>query len=192
MPAPRVVLTFCLGVLFLLPVPVLAQWPTVLMFYGGPLKNPVFVTGADSVTVAPAFRPGSSTGPGGAENASTLNGRPFISVACFWGPPSNPAMNGVERLSDLKPEMATQHARFYPATASNAAAIFTTPMLFMKGRDLQGTLATAPGSVFTGNVQTKAMRGGPPPTQAEQYLATGVVSPAVIDAMKRLGIPVGL
>jgi hypothetical protein len=186
----RIVFAMCFGVLLSVAVPVRAQWPTVLMFYGGPLKTPIFVTGADSVVVAPAFRPTSGTSSP-VEHAGSMGNRPFISVACFWGPPSNPAMNGVGTLADLTPDMAMQHARFYPATATEAAAVFTTSMTTLKGRDVQGALAAAPGAMAIGNVQTKSMRGAPPPAQAAAFFMTGPVPTSAIETLKRLGIPAG-
>jgi hypothetical protein len=126
-----VVLTLFVALAF--PNAAHAQWPTALMFHSGGLPQPIFITGTDSVTVAPAFRPAATaTATAPATTAATMGNRPYVSVACFWGPPSDPAMNGVRTLADLKPAMAWQHARFYPATAGSPAMVFITQLTKMR------------------------------------------------------------
>ena len=184
----------CFAALWLATTTVSAQWPTVLMFYGPPLKAPIFVTGEDSVAIAPAFQPAPLSPTPPQPTAATVEGRPFISVACFWGPPSNPARNGVENLSDLRPEMANQHARFYLATASQPAAIFSTPILTMKGRDIYGLLTTLPGSDARGDVpasQRKMVAASAPPSSSGYFSSVKPVSASVVAALKKLGVPVG-
>jgi hypothetical protein len=95
-----------------------------MMFHGSPLPKPVFITGADTS----AFGNLHLRSP---IPAGDLANRPFVSAALFWGPPGDPAVNGTRDLSRLRPEMAWQHARFYPATAKHPAAFVTT--LFSKG-----------------------------------------------------------
>jgi len=46
-----------------------------------------------------------------------LSGRPYLNVAIFWGTPFDPA---------AKPEDASQHARFYPPTATKPAVVVAT------------------------------------------------------------------
>ena len=94
-------------------------------------------------------------------------GRKPINVALFWGPASNPANNGVP-LADLKPEMAWQHGRYYPATATKAAVLLVTA-LTQKG--------------------TQAM---PPPTAGPStFTWGGALSADAVAVLKRLGIPTG-
>jgi hypothetical protein len=111
--------------------------PTVLMFYGDPLKKPVMVTGADAALFDNLV--GSAT-----IGAGDTTGRSFITVALFWGPVSNPANNGVA-LANLKPEMAMQHGRFYAATATKPALLLVTQFT----KSVQSTVPTAE-SVYTG------------------------------------------
>jgi hypothetical protein len=151
----------------------------------------------DNVEVVSAFRPLTNVTPALA-NATSMGDRPFINVACFWGPPANPAMNGVQKLEDLKPEMATQHARFYPAMGDQPAVIFSA-ILQMKGRDIQGVLNTLPGttpppitagSISNVTMKTRDLRGVPPPTDPRAFVSAGPVATAAIDKIRRLGIPV--
>jgi hypothetical protein len=143
--------------------PAFAQWPTVLLFSGGTLKTPVLVSGADSVAFAEIFRP---TAPGGSRlTIEQMTDRPFIDVACFWGPVSNPALNGTP-LADLKPEMAWQRGRFFPATATESAAMFVAVMV--KGRS---------GSIV--------------PPSSSSFRQGGLLSAPALDVLKRLGVPIG-
>jgi len=183
----RLAIVVCLGSAWLVTAPLLAQWPTVLMFYGGPLKAPIVLSGADSVAVGDAFRPPRFDE---ARNASAMGNRPFVNVACFWGPPQNPAINGVA-MADLKPEMASQHARFYPATKTQPPAVFLTSLsnISMKGRDVYGFLATVGSTNPQGN-GAKIVRGGGPPGSAALFWAAPSTPPqTAIERMKALGIP---
>jgi hypothetical protein len=137
--------------------PVMAIGPTVLMFYGAPLKAPVLVTGADTALFPDLLK---------ASDVPLLEaqGRPFIAVAMFWGPSSDPAANGT-KLADLRPEMAWQHGRFYPATATKPALLLATP--FAKGRPHD---APGEGGIYTWG---------------------GAVSPNALAILKRLGIAAG-
>jgi hypothetical protein len=145
--------------------PLLAQWPTVLMFYGGALKQPVFVTGADSASFGDAFR-FPSPGQQGV-TAKDMGDRPYVSVACFWGPREDPAINGVRSLTELKPEMAWQHGRFYPATKDKPAMFFVTMLTKNRGG-----------------------RGVPVPTDDSRFVG-GPVSASALALMKKVGVPVG-
>src|SRR6185436_3145351 len=106
----------------------IAMWPgqrmqalpaSLLMFYGEPLKKSVLVTGDDARAFGDLQRTG-STPP-------STTGRAFIAVAIFYGPPSNPAVNGVP-VEKLTPQMAWQHGRYYPATADLPAMLLVTRM----------------------------------------------------------------
>jgi hypothetical protein len=120
------------------------------------------VTASDSVAIASAFQPKAGA------LAPDMGARPYIDVACFWGPAADPARNGTKRLADLTPAMAQQQARFYPATNDAQAAVLIRRL--MKGRELGRELELARANVF----QT-----------------TGPIAPEVLAAMKALGIPVG-
>ena len=130
--------------------------PTVMMFYGAPLKTPVFVTGADTSPFGDLHRPRSIA-------LQDLAGRPYVSIALFWGPPNDPAVNGTRNLVDLRPEMAWQHGRFYPATATHPAALVTTSF-------------------------TKGQQGVPPPQQTAMFVSGGPVSTAALAVLQRVGV----
>jgi hypothetical protein len=130
--------------------------PTLMMFYGEPLTKPVHIAGADIATFGSLVH-------GGPPRTHDTAGRTFISVALFWGPTSNPAMNRVP-IAQLTPQMAGQHGRFYPATATQPALlIFTTLMK-----------------------QAQAV-----PTESGLYGWGGPISPAAVAVLKRAGIPTG-
>lgn len=128
--------------------------PTVMMFHGAPLAKPVYITGTE--TDAFGNLHATSSVP-----AASLDG-PYISVALFWGPPSDPAVNGTTRLEDLRPEMAWQHGRLYAATASRPAVLMTT--LF-----------------------TKRAQGVAPPN-ATSYSGGGPVPAAAVSVLQRHGL----
>ena len=94
------------------------QSPTVLMFYGGDLKAPIFLQDAD----AAAFRNVLSDT---AITVKEMGDRPFVSVALFWASRLDPAGNGTP-VKDLKPAMAWQHGRLYIPAAGKPAVLLTT------------------------------------------------------------------
>lgn len=145
------------AVLLTAPSRLLAIAPTIMMFYGGTLKQPVFVTGRDTASFGDLFHPAAVTG-------KDMGNRAYLSVALFLGPEADPFAKGTKPLSELTPQMAWQHARFYPATASQPAALLETPL--MKGRQ-------------------------PVPTDAAAFVWGGPVPPAGLAVLRRLGIPVG-
>ena len=55
--------------------------------------------------------------------AGTLAGRPFYSLALFWGPEWAQYLNDGGSVAAVRPEQANQHARFYPAVGA-APALF--------------------------------------------------------------------
>jgi hypothetical protein len=111
-----------LAILVVTSQPLQAIGPTVLMFYGEPLKKPVLVTGVDTGAFADVLRLTTVT-------AAETTGRTYLNVALFWGSPADPAANGVP-IAQLTPQMAWQHGRFYPATARQPALLLTAQ--FMK------------------------------------------------------------
>ena len=135
----------------------LAVGPSVLMFYGDPLKKPVLVSGSDAAAFDNML--GSAS-----VSESDLAGRTPISVALFWGPATNPANNGVP-IDQLKPEMAMQHGRYYPPTATKPAVILVTQ--------------------FTKMVQPSA------PSSSAAYNFGGPLSSNAVAVLKRLGVPTG-
>jgi len=156
---PGLVLAAALG---LLAAPtLLALGPTAMLFYGEPLKTPVLVTGADAAQFGEwLLRPATAT--------VGDPGRPFIKVALFYGQASDPAGNGVPA-GKLTPDMAWQHARFYPATAKSPALLLTAGFFKMAPR--------------TG--------GAPVPTSDSGFTNGGPVPAAAIAALERLGVPIG-
>jgi hypothetical protein len=124
--------------------------PTVMMFHGAPLKKPVFVTGADTTAFGDLLRRTTL-------RFSDMGDRPFYAVAMFWGPPSDPARNGV-RIPDLTPEMAWQHGRFYLPRAGQPGVLLVTNVT-KNGGPVQ---YPAEASAFT--------LGGPVPSQAGPVL----------------------
>ena len=97
-----------------------AQSPTVLMFYGGSLKAPVFLTDADAASFRNLLGPANIT-------VKDMSDRPFTPVALFWASRLNPANNGTP-IKDLKPEMAWQHGRLYSPIAGSPAVLLVTPI----------------------------------------------------------------
>lgn len=142
-----------------------AQWPTALMFHGGGLSQPVFIAGADSVIVAPAFRADTSTSD--VMTAAAMGDRPFIAVACFWGPPADPAMNGIRALADLSPAMAWQHARFYPAKHGEPARVFVTRL-----------------------IKVRPAQTVPVPDAATAFVAGAPLTAEALSVLRRAGVPV--
>ena len=138
--------------------PLHAIGPTVLMFYGEPLKKTVLVTGADTVPFGDFLTPSTVT-------PQDTVGRGFIKVALFCGPLSNPAANGTP-LEKLTPEMAWQHGRLFPATATQPALLLTTAF-------------------------TKQAVGVPTSSGAAGFTAGGALTPDAVAVLRRLGVPVG-
>lgn len=149
-----------------------AQWPTVIMFHGGTLKQPVFATGADTPAFS-AFVSGPAAVP--AITAKDMGDRAFVNVAFFWGPRDNPANNGTP-LADLKPEMTWQHGRFYPAIADKPA------MMFMTGSVLQKQMSMP--FMLQGGSRMSAV-----PSDPASFHARRDVPAATLDVLKRLGVP---
>ena len=133
---------------------VAAIGPTVVMFYGPPLKVPTFVTGVETNVLGDMLHPAGAAAGG-------LDDRPFVSVALFWGPASDPALRGIRDLKALTPEMAWQHGRFYPPQPGKPAVLVTTA--FSKG----------------------ARR---PPTSAGEFVNGGIVSDEALVMLRRAGV----
>jgi len=119
---PRRILPIAL-LLFVAIAPLSAIGPSVLMFYGGDLKEPIVVFPGN-----PSYNPtgfiwspvnGGVTFDSGKRGTlpPNLEGRRYVSVAIFWGPSG---------ATGLKPSDASQHGRIYLPTASAPAAIVIT------------------------------------------------------------------
>jgi hypothetical protein len=145
-----------------------AQWPTVIMFYGDPLEQPVFVTGGDT----PPFGVFVRAPRNQAVTAKDMGDRPYVSVAFFWGPADQPAMNGVRTLTGLKPEMTMHHGRLYPADAGRPTMMFMSGLGQVKGR----------GKVFPGQAAF------PLPTDPAAFTVGGEVPAPALAVLKRLGV----
>lgn len=108
----------CAAVLIVLAArPVLAIRPVIIMFYGGALKQPVFVT--DTMVFHDLENPTTIT-------ARELGGREYLSVAMFWGTQWERYLAEGKPVGSLTPEMAGQHGRFYPATSDRPAVLLQT------------------------------------------------------------------
>src|SRR5262245_25133510 len=83
-----------------------ALGPSVLMFYGGTLPAPFYISGAEANSFGDLLTPAKLS-------ANELVGRAYFKVAVFWGPQSDPALRGITKLADLRPEMAWQHGKYY-------------------------------------------------------------------------------
>src|SRR5215204_668140 len=98
--------------------PVQAIGPSVLMIYGGKLPAPVFVTGSDANLFGDLLTPSRVA-------SKDTDGRSYFKVAVFWGTQANPTGHGVP-LANLKPEMAWQHGKYYPAVGTKPAVLIVT------------------------------------------------------------------
>ena len=141
--------------LLIVTSPLQALGPTVMMFYGGSLQKPVLVTGADAAAFGDLLRPATVS-------VNDLGNRPYVSVALFWGPENNPALNG-KPMAELTPQMAWQHGRLYFATTSQPAVLLVTQL-------------------------TKNTQPVPAPTAGASFSQGGPIPDAATAVLKRLGI----
>ena len=111
-----------------------------MMFYGGVLKQPLFVTGTDTSAFGDLFHPATTT-------VRALGDRPYLNVALFLGPDAEPYAKGTRPLTELTPQMAWQHARFYPATSTEPAMMLEIPLHERRGRALPSTAPPSCGAV---------------------------------------------
>ena len=106
--------------------PASAISPSAILVYGGSLGQPTLLR-PGSPADFPAFghlwwKAGPYASPtrtvkGDSELLSSLQNRPHLSLAIFWGQ-YDP--------NQFKPENASQHGRFYPPTASEPAIVVST------------------------------------------------------------------
>jgi hypothetical protein len=155
-----------------------AQWPTVIMFHGGALKQPVFAAGADTLPFSTFV---GAPAPKQATTAKDMGDRAFVNVAFFWGPRDEPAQNGVRTLSGLKPEMSWHHGRFYPAAGDRPAMMFMTSLVQVKGRDSFGLMKVRSSGASTNHSVAV-------PTDPAIFTVGGGVPVPAIAVLKRLGV----
>ena len=141
--------------------PVSAISPSAVMVYGEKLAQPVLLRPTDPADF-PAFgllwwRAGSYANPTPIDQQlwSGLKNRPYVSLAIFWGRYDS---------DQLKPENASQHGRFYPATASQPAIVVTTVP------DMQN-------------------KSNPIPSDLERFAAAWTLSSQELSTLKTLGFP---
>jgi len=91
--------------------------PVIIMFYGGGLERPVFVT--DTMVFHDLENPTTI-------RARDLGDRKYLEVAMFWGPRFNPYRSGEKPMSELTVAHASQHGRLYPATGREPAVLLQT------------------------------------------------------------------
>jgi hypothetical protein len=116
-----IVVTVTAGLLVLaLTERVGAIGPSLLMFYGGSLPAPVFVTGADANLFGDLLTPSTVA-------SKDTEGRSYLKVAVFWGTQANPTGHGIP-IAQLKPDMAWQHGKYYPAAGAKPAVLIVTTL----------------------------------------------------------------
>ena len=144
--------------------PVLAISPSAVLIYGGKLVQPIVLRPA-SPTDFPAFgllwwKAGAYNNPdrtvqGDPELLRSLSNRPYVSLAIFWGQ---------YEPDQLKPENASQHGRFYPATATEPAIVVST-------------------------VPDMQKKSNPIPTELGKFAAVWTLGPQELMTLKSLGFP---
>ena len=125
----------------------LAQSPTVLLFYGDPLKQPISLTEADAAAFTNLLTKATIT-------PAELGDRPYRQVAIFWASRTNPANNGTP-VAKLTPEMAWQHGRLYLPVAGKPAVLLTTA--FTKGAQPVPIPSDVAAFVWGGTVSDAAL-----------------------------------
>ena len=80
--------------------------PRIIMFYGDPLRSPIYITGQDSRVLHDIENPTDL-------RASEFSTRRFIKMAMFWGTQWDPYYFGKQSLKGLTPDKAGQHGRLY-------------------------------------------------------------------------------
>ena len=151
----------------LVVAPLSAIGPSILMFYGGNLAEPILVyPGNPSITPTEyIWNPRN----GGVRHGTTtrgslppnLEGRRYVSVAIFWGAFADPGA--------LKPSDASQHGRIYLPTESEPAVV----------------LVTAP-RMTNPNSPTATPEGVPVPTDLAEFIAGWALTPGQTALLRRL------
>jgi hypothetical protein len=135
--------------------------PSYVLVYGEKIAQPVLLRPTDPADF-PAF--GLLWWHAGAYSNPTridpqlwkgLKNRPYVNLAIFWGR-YDP--------DELRSEGASQHGRFYPATASEPAIVVTT-------------------------VPDMQKRSNPIPSDLERFAAAWTLTPQELSTLKSLGLP---
>lgn len=127
-------ITTVAAVLFLAVGPLSAISPSMLMFYGGELEQPIVVRlGNPSFTPAgflwnPVNGGASYANMKGGTVPGNLEGRRYVSFAIFWGT--------FDVSSGLKPTEASQHGRVYLPRGSEPPVIVVTAPNMANAKDL--------------------------------------------------------
>lgn len=182
-PGPSTVWTSAWVVSFvLLTSPsLLAIRPVIIMFYGGSLKQPVFIVNlAETMVFHDLENPTTIV-------ASDLVTREYVTVAMFWGTRWEPYVSGLQPLTALRPELASQHGRFYPADGDRPAVLLQTkPQLEQRpvptdvaeltwGGEMDRTWAEFLVRKGVGSAAGMGSTGDRPPNLALHQTATGAV-----------------
>ena len=94
-----------------------AAGPRLILISGGGLERPIVLSDwQENMSFLQQL-----TTPQGPEPRQ-LAARPFLNVSLFWGPQWDEYLRDGRPLSELRPEQANQHGRFYPAVSGAAAA----------------------------------------------------------------------
>ena len=141
--------------------PVTAISPSAVMVYGEKAGQPILLRPA-SPSEFPTFgllwwQAGRYSNPTPIDPQlwKGLKERPYVNLAIFWGQYD---------ADQLKPERASQHGRFYPATATEPAIVVST-------------------------VPDMQKKSNPIPTDLERFAAAWTLSPQELSALKTLGFP---
>jgi hypothetical protein len=116
----RSALTVALAMLALsaFPFSALAAGPRIMIVYGHPLTKPVIISDwGDNETLMVASNDAMSV------SHPYVKGRPYLTMALFWGTEWVQYMNQRKSLSALRPSQANQFARFYPSYGSAPALL---------------------------------------------------------------------
>jgi len=93
--------------------------PRIIMFYGEPLRSPIYITGEHSRMFHDIENPTDL-------RVSGFSKRRFIKVAMFWGTAWDPYYFGTLPLKGLTPDKAGQHGRLYLADGKAAPTLLQT------------------------------------------------------------------
>ena len=142
-------------------MPISAISPSAVVVYGGKVPQPVPLRPAGP-TDFPAFgllwwHAGSYSNPTRIDQQlwTGLKNRAYVNLAIFWGRYD---------ADQLRPESASQHGRFYPATASEPAVVVVT-------------------------VPDMQKRSNPIPSELAGFAAAWTLSPQELSTLKSLGFP---
>src|SRR5687767_9415290 len=118
---PRRLTMSLIVIVLIMTIPLVAAAPRIIMFSGPRLDRPVVLTDWQAnMDLVQALEQTTYVG------ADQLKDRPYLTVSFFWGPRWNAFINEGRPLSDLRPEEAGHHGRFYPAAGDVPAVLLQT------------------------------------------------------------------